>query len=61
MYCFFRELAELVDVPTFNRDDSSRHFLFLFTWRRETEDNGPMVRRDAETNQKHSSLTVTGL
>jgi hypothetical protein len=32
MYCFFRELAALLDVPTFRLVDSSRHFLFLFTW-----------------------------
>lgn len=32
MYCFFKELAALLDVPTFSRDDSSLHFLFLFTW-----------------------------
>lgn len=32
MYCFFRELAALLDVPTFRLVDSSLHFLFLFTW-----------------------------
>lgn len=31
MYCFFRELAALLDVPTFRLVASSRHFLFLLT------------------------------
>ena len=31
MYCFFRELAALLDVPTLRWVDSSRHFLFLLT------------------------------
>lgn len=31
MYCFFRELAALLDVPTFKEAARSRHFLFLFT------------------------------
>ena len=33
MYCFFRELAELLDVPTLRWVDSSLHFLLLFTCR----------------------------
>lgn len=31
MYCFFSELAALLDVPTFRLVASSRHFLFLLT------------------------------
>lgn len=31
MYCFFNELAALLDVPTFRLVASSLHFLFLFT------------------------------
>lgn len=32
IYCFFRELAALLDVPTFKFVASSLHFLFLLTW-----------------------------
>lgn len=31
MYCFFRELAALLEVPTLRLVASSRHFLFLLT------------------------------
>lgn len=31
MYCFFRELAALLEVPTFRFVASSLHFLFLLT------------------------------
>lgn len=31
IYCFFKELAALLDVPTFREVARSRHFLFLFT------------------------------
>lgn len=31
IYCFFRELAALLEVPTFRLVASSRHFLFLLT------------------------------
>lgn len=34
MYCFFRELAALLEVPTFRLVASSRHFLFLLTWQK---------------------------
>lgn len=40
MYCFFSELAALLDVPTFRLVASSLHFLFLLTWWATEEDGG---------------------
>lgn len=37
MYCFFSELAALLEVPTFRFVANSLHFLFLFTWKTEEE------------------------
>lgn len=38
MYCFFKELAALLEVPTLRLVASSRHFLFFWGIRGESED-----------------------
>lgn len=53
MYCFFRELAELLEVPTLRLVDSSRHFLFLFTWRGE---DGREERGDGEGDRSINTM-----